>query len=61
MHEPRLLKEHRIKVGVSENCELVWLNGKEQIEPERLADQIVMILMDLISRANQGKVERPSL
>ena len=62
MHEPRVLKEHRIKVGVSENRELVWLDGKEQqIEAERLADHIVMILMDLISRANQGKVERPSL
>jgi hypothetical protein len=61
MHEPRVLKEHRIKVGVTENRELVWLDGKEQIEPERLADHIVMILMDLISRANQGKVERPPL
>ena len=62
MHEPRVLKEHRIKVGVTENRELVWLDGKEkQIEPEGLADHIVMILMDLISRANQGKVERPSL
>jgi len=47
---------------VTENRELVWLDGKEQqIEPERLADHIVMILLDLISRANQGKVERPSL
>jgi hypothetical protein len=61
MQEPSLVKEHRIKVGVSENGELVWLDGKEQIEPERLADYIVMILMDLISRANQGKVERPQL
>lgn len=61
MHEPRVVKEHRIKVGVTENRELVWLDGKEQIEPERLADHIVMILMDLISRANQGKVERPPL
>jgi hypothetical protein len=62
MHEPRVLKEHRIKVGMTENRELMWLDGKDQqIEPERLADQIVMILMDLISRANQGKVERPSL
>ena len=60
--KPRQLKEHRIKVGVTENRELVWLDGKEQqIEPERLADHIVMILMDLISRANHGKVERPSL
>jgi hypothetical protein len=61
MHEPRMLKERRIKVGVTENRELMWLDGKEQIEPERLADHIVMILMDLISRANQGKVERPPL
>jgi hypothetical protein len=61
MHEPSLLEEHHIKVGVTENRELIWLEGKEQIEPERLADHIVMILMDLISRANQGMVERPPL
>ena len=42
MHTPRLLKEHSIKVSVAENRELVWLKGKEQIEPERLADHIVM-------------------
>jgi hypothetical protein len=58
MHDPRVLKERRIKVGVTENRELVWLGEKEQIEPERLADRILMILMDLISRANQGRVER---
>jgi hypothetical protein len=62
MHEPRVLKEHRIKVSVTENRELVWLDEKEQqIEAERLADRILMILMDLISRANQGRVERPPL
>jgi len=57
MHEPRVLKEHCIKVDVTENRELVWLDGKErQIESEGLADHIVMILMHLISRANLGKV-----
>jgi hypothetical protein len=61
MHEPLVLKEHRIKVGVTESRELVWLDGNDQIEPERLADHIAMILMDLISRANQGEVERPPL
>ncbi len=57
--DPRVLKEHRIKVGVNETRELVWLDGKEHIEPERLADHVVKILMELISRANQGKVEMP--
>ncbi len=61
IHKPRVLKEQRIKVGVNENRELVWLDGEEQIEPERLADHILMILMNLISRANEGKVERPPL
>jgi hypothetical protein len=61
MHKPRVLREHRLKVGVNENRELVWLSGEEQIEPERLADHIMIILMDLISRANQGKVEKPPL
>ncbi len=40
VHKPRVLKEHRIKVGVNENRELVWLEGDEQIEPERLADRV---------------------
>jgi len=61
IHKPRLLKEYRIKVGVNESRELVWLDGEAQIEPERLADHIVMILMNLISRANEGKVEKPPL
>jgi hypothetical protein len=61
MHKPRVLKEHRIKVGVNENRDLMWLDGEGQIEPERLADHIVLILMNLISRANQGKVEKPGL
>src|SRR5262249_54237203 len=61
MRQPRVLKEHRIKVGVAENRELVWLDGEEPIEPERLADHIVMILMDLISRETGGRVERPPL
>lgn len=61
MHKPRVLKEHRIKVGVNENRELIWLDGNEHIEPERLADHIVTILMGLISRANQGKVDKPAL
>jgi len=41
MHEPRVLKEHRIKVGVNENRELVWLEGEEQIEPERLGRVLI--------------------
>jgi hypothetical protein len=61
MHKPRVLREHKIRVGVNDNLELVWLDGHEQIEPDRLADHIVMILMDLISRANKGKVDPPPL
>jgi hypothetical protein len=49
------------KVGVSQNRELVWLDRKKQIEPERLADYIVMMFMDLISRANRGEVQPPPL
>lgn len=59
IYKPQVLKERRIKIGVNENRELVWLDGQEQIEPERLANYIVTVLMDLISSANQGKVEKP--
>lgn len=43
LSKPCLLEEHQIKVDVNENRQLVWLNGNEQIEPERLADHIVII------------------
>lgn len=60
-HEPRLVREHRIKVDVNECRNLVWLDGEEQIEPERLADHIVTILMGLISKANRGEIDAPPL
>jgi hypothetical protein len=60
-NKPRQLKEHRFKPDVSETRELVWVLGKERIAPADLADRIVRILMDLISRMNQGKVEPPPI
>ena len=63
MNEPRLLKEHRFRVDVSHDRELVWLEDgkKEQIAPSALADRVMRLFLDLVSRANNGKVERPPL
>jgi hypothetical protein len=63
MQKPRMLKEHRFKVEVALTRELVWVErGKrEHIMPGLLADRIVKLFLSLISRANQGKVERPPL
>jgi len=63
MHEPRLLKEHRFKVDVSLSRDMVWVeNGKnKQVQSGKLADRIVQLFLDLVSRANRGKVERPRL
>ena len=60
--KPIVLKEHRLKPDVSETRDLVWVEGKrERVVPDKLADRIVMILLDLIKRMNAGKVPQPHL
>jgi len=63
IENPRLLKEHRFKVDVAHDRTLVWRAAKttEKIPPLQLADRIVQIFLDLVSRANQGKVEPPHI
>jgi hypothetical protein len=48
---------------VGQDRGLLWrLDGKkEHIEPSQLADYILRLFLDLIARANQGKVEKPHL
>jgi hypothetical protein len=62
MHEPEELKRHKFKVDVSETREMVWKEaGKKSIIPAgMLADNLMRIFLDLLSRANRGKVERPA-
>lgn len=57
--EPKLLREHKFTVDVTLARELCWRKSgaSEQIPGDELADRVVMILLDLFSRANQGKVE----
>jgi hypothetical protein len=53
--QAELLKEHRFKPDVSETRDLIWITGKgERTSSDKLADRIVMILLDLISRMNRG-------
>jgi hypothetical protein len=63
MRKPRELKEHRFFVEVAHDRTLVWVeNGKtERIHPSRLADRLMRLFFDLVSRANQGKVPKPSI
>ena len=66
MEQPRVVKEHKFDVDVTESRDLAWIErGKgDHVAPDQLADRLVMIMLDLISRANQGKVlkvPRPSL
>jgi hypothetical protein len=63
MHEPIELKRHKFKVDVSETRDLIWKEpGKKAIIPApMLADHIMRIFLDLLSRANRGKVQRPSM
>lgn len=55
------LREHYFKPEVSETRELVWVEStKERFAPSQLADRIMRIFLDLVSRANEGKVQRPT-
>jgi hypothetical protein len=59
--KPQVIKEHRFKPDVSSSRELEWVLGRERIAPNKLADRIVTIMLDLIGRMNAGKVPRPPL
>jgi len=63
LEAPKLQREWKFKVDVARDRGLVWrLAGKnEHIPASQLADRIVQIFLDLVSRANQGKVEPPHL
>jgi hypothetical protein len=56
---PKLFREHKFTADVSQARDLVWKRSgsKQQIVADGLADQVVVILLELISRANRGKVE----
>ena len=56
---PKFLREHKFTADVSQARDLVWKRSgsKQQIVADGLADQVVMILLALTSRANRGKVE----
>jgi hypothetical protein len=59
---PVLLKEHQFKVDVSPDRNLVWvLAKKERVPPNKLADRIFRLFLDLISRSNRGEIVAPSL
>lgn len=61
-HDPIRLREHYFKPEVSETRELVWVESmKERFAPLQLADRIVRIFLDLVSRADEGKIQRPDL
>jgi hypothetical protein len=60
LEAPKVLKEWKFKVDVAHDRSSVWRLGKnETIPAAQLADRIVQIFLDLVSRANQGKVEPP--
>ncbi len=61
--QPKMLKRHKFKVDVGQDRGLLWrIDGKEEyIQPSQLADYILRLFLDLVARANQGKVEKPRL
>jgi hypothetical protein len=62
MHKPVELKRHKLKVDVSETRDLIWrADQKTVIMADRLGDYLFRLFLDLLSRANQGKVPCPEL
>ena len=63
VEQPKKLKNHKFKVEVAQDRGLTWkVEGKkEYVSPSDLADHIVRLFLDLISRANQGKISRPRI
>jgi hypothetical protein len=63
LEPPKRLKEHRFKADVANDRTLVWrvAGTKEMVPPSQLGDRIVQIFLDLVSRANRGKVEPPHI
>jgi len=63
LEAPKVQKEWKFKADLARDRTLVWrLKGKnEEIPAARLADRIVQIFLDLVSRANRGKVEPPRI
>ena len=59
--EPKKLAEHYFKADVAIDRSLVWVeDGKqEHFTSARLAERIVNIYIDLLSRCNQGTVKPP--
>jgi hypothetical protein len=62
MHQPTELRRHKFKLDVSETRELIWKeSGKKSIiAAPMLADRIMRIFLDLLSRANSGMVQPPA-
>ena len=63
MQNSRELREHRFYVEVAHDRTLLWVeSGKsESTHPSQLADRLMRLFFDLISRANLGKVAKPGI
>ena len=63
VEQPKKLRQHKFKVDVARDRGLMWrASGKnEYVQPSELADCIMRLFLDLLDRANQGKVDRPHL
>jgi hypothetical protein len=61
-YTPQQLAEHKFKPDISLTRELTWIDRRknESVPATMLADKIVRIFLDLISRVNQGKVPNRS-
>jgi hypothetical protein len=63
VEQPKKLRQHKFKVDVARDRGLMWRASGENkdVQPSELADYIMRLFLDLVDRANQGKVERPRL
>ena len=63
VNQPKKLMQHIFKVDVARDRGPMWrVGGKSEcVLPFELADYIMRLFLDLVDRANQGKVEKPYL
>jgi hypothetical protein len=63
VEQPKKLTSHKFKVELAQDRSLIWKadREKEYLPPSELADHIVRLFLNLLSRANQGKIDPPHM
>jgi hypothetical protein len=63
VEQPKRLSLRKFKVDVARDRGPIWrVSGKDEyLPPSELADYIMRLFLDLLDRANRGKIEKPRI